>query len=309
MMRPSVPSIFWLRSVNNKFYIYALLTVSNVPFYVGKTSNLKRRMQEHRYITVKSKRYTRYPVYRKLRKMERAEGYKLKYALLDFAGTLEEADKDEIVWIKEFRDAGVKLYNLTDGGEGTYGHKAVFTKEWRTKLRAAARIRSLTNNAFKGKHHSAKTKRLLSQQRKGKMVGEDNPFYGKHHSTETKRLISESNKGKLAGVPKSALHRLRIGLAHKGRKLSLVHTAKNRDRKGRQDPRVKSIKAVLPDGRSFVCIDGARPLSIYLKTFGIGISQVSILDIANRKTKQTKTGCIFEFVKRPVTQTVSIIGG
>ena len=45
-----------------------------------------------------------------------------------------------------------------------------------------------------GKPHTLETKIKISQNRKGKMCGEDNPMYGKTHSVEARRKISEARK-------------------------------------------------------------------------------------------------------------------
>lgn len=44
-------------------------------------------------------------------------------------------------------------------------------------------------NNFYGKHHSEKTKKIISEKRKGNQA-----FKGKHHSVETKKIISENTK-------------------------------------------------------------------------------------------------------------------
>ena len=43
-----------------------------------------------------------------------------------------------------------------------------------------------------GKHHSAETRKKMSESKKG----ENHPFFGKHHSAETSLKISAANKGK-----------------------------------------------------------------------------------------------------------------
>jgi len=96
--------------------------------------------------------------------------------------TEEEAFKHEIymIYILGRKDLGTGiLINRTNGGDGSSG----FT-------------------------HSEKSKRKMSEDRKGKFSGKNNPmygvslkgenhhFYGKSHSEETKRKMSEKRKGK-----------------------------------------------------------------------------------------------------------------
>ena len=63
----------------------------------------------------------------------------------------------------------------------------VITAEHRKKISETRK----GNSNFKGKHHSAETKRKLSEALKGKL--------GKPHSEETKRKLSDSHKGILKG--------------------------------------------------------------------------------------------------------------
>lgn len=49
------------------------------------------------------------------------------------------------------------------------------------------------DNPFYGKHHTDKSKQMMSDTRQGMYVGENNPFYGKHHTDETKNKIREGN--------------------------------------------------------------------------------------------------------------------
>ena len=53
-------------------------------------------------------------------------------------------------------------------------------------------LHMLGNTNTKGKHHSAETRKKMSQSQKG----ENHPFFGKHHSAETRKKMSESRKGK-----------------------------------------------------------------------------------------------------------------
>lgn len=50
------------------------------------------------------------------------------------------------------------------------------------------------NNHFWGKTHTEKTKKHLSNIRKGKRVGPENSFYGKSHTDETKQKLREVRK-------------------------------------------------------------------------------------------------------------------
>lgn len=51
-------------------------------------------------------------------------------------------------------------------------------------------------NPFYGKHHTEKTKQLISQNRKGKAAGENHPMYGKHHNEDSLQKISQHRQSK-----------------------------------------------------------------------------------------------------------------
>ena len=81
------------------------------------------------------------------------------------------------------------LTNLTSGGVGIPNYK--FT---RTQLKNKIVKINGKNNHFYGKHHTEKTKKLLSYYSKKYNKEYGNPFLGKTHTEETKNIISKSTK-------------------------------------------------------------------------------------------------------------------
>jgi len=61
---------------------------------------------------------------------------------------------------------------------------------------------SLSKLGIKRKPHTEESKLLISQNRKGKCIGEKNPFYGKTHSPETIEKIKIASSTKQKGRPK-----------------------------------------------------------------------------------------------------------
>ena len=112
----------------------------------------------------------------------------------------------EIGLIKCLRRMGVKLTNLTDGGEGVTG------------VRHSEEVRLEMSKTRRGRSHSEDTKAKMSDGRRG----EKNGFHGKSHSDETKRKISEAKKANpnhyWAGKTRSEEDRKKMSIAHKGRK-------------------------------------------------------------------------------------------
>lgn len=125
--------------------------------YVGATNNFKRRMQEH---NKRARRGDTAPLYIAMRK------YEHETEIVFESENYDEVLKYERIIIRNFKDLGYELYNLTEGGDGTLGYK--HTEETRQKLREA---------------------------NLGRFVGENNPMYGKTHTDEVKKMLAEIQKG------------------------------------------------------------------------------------------------------------------
>lgn len=87
-------------------------------------------------------------------------------------------------------------YNLTDGGDGTFG--IVYTEERRNRVSKSNRNRLMKDETREkirkaniGKIASAETKIKMSASKKG----DKNAFFGKHLSDTAKRTIGEKNSG------------------------------------------------------------------------------------------------------------------
>lgn len=216
--------------MENKHCVYQIIDNNNTPFYIGKTNNFHRRKMEHLCVLKKGKKGKTWPVYNKIRKLIKEEKYELKMEILKSDLNYDEANKLEIKYIKEYKENGVKLYNLTAGGDGTLNYKPFFTAEWKQKLKDAKSGENWKgeNNPFYGKKHSKKTKEKISKAHKGKQTGDQNPFYGKKHSDEVIKKISDTAKKTFSGIPKTEEHKKKISEAHKGKKQSKEHLEKNR---------------------------------------------------------------------------------
>jgi group I intron endonuclease len=291
-------------NLSKTFCIYALTDPVGTPFYVGRTNDIYRRILEH---LVDAKKEA-YPVHKKINRLLNIIGYDLSYVILVAGLSTLDVDNEEMYWIAYFKNIGIKLYNATNGGGGTFGHVPVFTDSWRAKLSIAAKKRvARGDNIIIGRIPTKDELKKRSLARCGKYTGKNNPFFGKQHSEETKKILAENAQDRFFGIPKTEDHRKRISVALKGKPKSEEHKRKNADRKGRQDPRVKTIMGTSPEGNKYVCIDGAKPFSVFINKLGHTLSQHAILDIANRKYKSTKTGWDFVFVDRPIDQEESIV--
>lgn len=159
--------------------------------YIGWSINVRIRWQNHR--SNKDNNYIANAI-RKYGK-DSFDWLVIKDGLTD-----DEAKMEEVYWIANRREYGIKLYNLTDGGEGTAGLK--ISDEAKKKM-SLAKIGSVPYNKgvpmpestkakIRGYHHSDEQKKKWSAIRRGKKSSE-----------ETKRKQSlaligkpSSNKGK-----------------------------------------------------------------------------------------------------------------
>jgi predicted GIY-YIG superfamily endonuclease len=188
------------------FYIYVIHNIINNKIYVGKTIDPVSRWYEH--ITSKNTQY----IHRAIR----------KYGVDSFIFTVIhklnseiETNNAERYWIRFYKSNVYRYgnefgYNMTDGGEGSFGYR----HSNKTKQKISIVVRAFYENNLNpraGKTLSEETKQLISQGNTGKRrtqevkdnfskmrQGSGNGFYGKTHSPETKAKISERSQ-KLIG--------------------------------------------------------------------------------------------------------------
>ncbi|MFN8996703.1 MAG: NUMOD3 domain-containing DNA-binding protein [Pseudomonadota bacterium] len=158
------------------YLIYGIFSKEGLLKYVGKSSSGVKRPKAHFFPS----HYNKVQTYcARWIKKNIQQGDCPTWGILKYS-TKDSLCEDEIKLIKEARLSGLKLLNLTDGGDGSAGFKhSESTKE---KLR-------LINT---GKDCSHRKKRDVS--------GSKNPRYGAILTEETKAKISEGNKGKAGQV-------------------------------------------------------------------------------------------------------------
>lgn len=160
-----------------KSYIYVIENKVNGTVYVGKANDVERRWKRHRDDSAVG---CNKPLYRAMR----------KYGIENFDIRVIDSSDDENYtlnvlepkWITKYLSDGVKLYNLTAGGDGLTGYS-----------------------------HTEETKIKMSKSQKGKVMSEDakeklrKANLGKSPGEETRRKISEANKG-VSKPPRSEEH-------------------------------------------------------------------------------------------------------
>ena len=177
------------------FYVYEHIRPdTGVVFYVGKGRGDRKDVRRNRNFLWE-------------RVVNKASGF----TPVIVASSLDEelAFLVEVERIAQLRSLGIKLCNLTDGGEGTAGFKGrVISLEHRQKVAEANRKRV----------HSAETRAKLSRGSIGVNIG-------RIRSEETRLKISLAKKGQRKGIPKSSETRLKMSIAAKGKIRSAKHSA------------------------------------------------------------------------------------
>ncbi len=137
-------------------FIYTLSDpISGQVRYVGKSSRINKRLEEHIYESYQKKTHKNNWINSLISKN--------LYPSID---TIDEVPISkwefwEIYWICQFKAWGFNLVNSTNGGEGN--NNQFFSKETREKLSK-------------------------------KFLGEGNPFFNKKHSEETKKHLKNTRK-------------------------------------------------------------------------------------------------------------------
>lgn len=144
---------------NSKFYIYKITSPSG-KVYIGQTTHIKLRFKAYKHLNCKGqnrlyKSFVKHGVQNHTFEIIERFDSDIEVSILN--------DR-EIFYIKDYKDKGFALLNLTDGGLNC--------------------------------RKSEETRKKFSQAKLGKYEGELNPMYGKTHTLETRLKISIINKGR-----------------------------------------------------------------------------------------------------------------
>ena len=179
-----------MTSSGHTFYVYEHWRLDRDEcFYVGKGKgsraySVKDRNRHHKAICAKLSR----------------EGFAMEVRMVATGLSEEEAFSLERDRIKFWRDAGIDLVNLTDGGEGLSGYR--MTEEAKQHL---SKINKGKPTAFKGRHHTEEAKAILSAKAKirgapklsRETIEKIAEFHrGRKRPSETCFKISQAKKGK-----------------------------------------------------------------------------------------------------------------
>lgn len=280
--------------MEKKVCLYHFLDHEENPFYVGVTNNFKRRKNEHKLYVKKQKKWA---VYNKINKLIREYDYELRMEIIKEDLSKEEAYELEMKTIKDYRDKGYKLYNMSEGGEGIVGHKPVFTEEWKKRLSDAAKERVKRDGVnFKGCKHSEDTKRIMKEKHSD-VSGDKNPFHGKRHTEQVKEASRERAIKLFRGKEKSEEHKRKIGEAHRGRKYSEEQNKKNSELR-KQEAILKAgiYKITTPEGEVIIIKNTYKGICEFLKEkHSVEVLPQSLSNVINGKTPCLKFYPLWRF--------------
>jgi group I intron endonuclease len=183
-----------------KFIVYKITNKINGKVYIGYTSkSIQKRFQEHINWAKSNKKLQL--IHKSINKYGK-ENFKIEPLIIcyDFDTALEK----EKYYIQKYNSyfKGGFGYNMTYGGEGSFGYKwSKKQKEYahnhayvRTKKHKENQKNILRKN-FEKINKTRQTKKYKEEQRI-RNLGEKNPRYGKKHTIKWKKEMSLRNSGK-----------------------------------------------------------------------------------------------------------------
>ena len=189
-----------------KTKIYALQDENGQVRYIGKTgTNLLKRFYQHLSEARCGKINHRCNWIRS----QLAKGF--VPAIIEIGEVDGDGCREEIAWIKYFRDEGVRLVNMTDGGEGLTGPaltQEVIMKRGMSRKGCAVSIemRRKISMTLKGRRQPIEVVKKISSSLKGHTCSEATrqkirlSNTGKQCSEEARRKISIANKGRASSM-------------------------------------------------------------------------------------------------------------
>ena len=206
--------------------IYKAENKINGKIYIGQTTkSFEKRIRQH---TVRSKNGSHLVIHRAIRKY----GFEcFDWIILQKCYSETHLNLAEKAYIQLYKLQGKKLYNSTDGGEGSTGYR--HSEESRIKISKSGIGRKFSEDTRRKISASNKGRKLSDEQKKkmsDAIKGEKHPWWGKKLPEKTKDKISKSNTGKTrteesknkmrekaTGVIRSEETKRKMSESHKGR--------------------------------------------------------------------------------------------
>lgn len=170
--------------------VYLIKCKSNDKIYIGQSLNIKHRINEHKS-ELRKNRHSNSHLQNAFNKYgEEQFEFKVLYEMPKEEYTKEKLNQIEIEYIANYQsNIRERGFNIESGGNGA-GRSS---KETCEKISQKLKGNHNNANAWLGKHHSEETKKLLSEQRKGK----PSHLRGKTQSEEHINKKIESQLGRV----------------------------------------------------------------------------------------------------------------
>lgn len=175
------------------FCIYKIISSdeSDKSIYIGTTSNYDQRAYRHAR-NRKSKTYKQYPLYEWINDVIENKKLKILFIVIEKDYNENDAFNREVELIKMYKELGYNVLNNTEGGKGPTGHVP-----WNKGLKMPDEIVEKyrishigKGGSMKNKHHSEKSKQLISLRNKERADGG-------WVSPKAKKVYKYSSNGKL----------------------------------------------------------------------------------------------------------------
>jgi hypothetical protein len=198
----------------NRFYVYEHLRLdTGAVFYVGKGTGKRCTVRSHHH---------RNEFWQRTEK--KAGGFCVRMVAKDVDEELAFLVEQER--ISQLRTVGIRLCNMTNGGDGTSGW--VKTPEWKRKvgekhkgkvISKETRAKISASVKASGYVHSLEVRQKIADTHKGHQR-----TLGLKHSAETKLKMSHANKGNKSrlGQVRSKAEREKVSIAMKGKLQSIL---------------------------------------------------------------------------------------
>jgi group I intron endonuclease len=178
-------------NVQRRVFVYQIYCEGNSTVYVGKAVRLAERWRNHRHALSTGKHINTFLQ----RSWNKYGPDAFKFELLNIAESEEIAFEMEREWIATYRRSGIRLFNLTDGGDGISG----YTRPPEVIERISAAQRGKPR-----KSHDEDTRRRISANLKGFKRTPEEIEKSRQSRIGTKRTPEQRERMKQAWVERRA---------------------------------------------------------------------------------------------------------
>ncbi len=185
--------------------VYMIYCWGNGKAYIGSSSNMSRRLANHRHYLRSGKHGNAHLQ----RAWDRYGEDSFSMGVLHVCSAAEKLIAEQ-VWLDIWCQSGMSFNRRTDA-------TSPLGVKWTDEERAAKSAAMKANPPFAGRKHSETTRAMLSESAKLR-TGSDNPFFGKRHTVETKRKISEANSGHTRNIGRICSEKCRAAVVESNKR-------------------------------------------------------------------------------------------